>query len=76
MKDALGHGSDPRFAARTPTLADASRPGMRLPVNRQPMPSDSIDTMRTVAGLRRQLQSAGPGHGSALMQGIKNFLGG
>jgi len=74
MKDAKGHGSDPRN--RMPTIEEASRPGIRSPAGAgKPMASDNIDTMRIIADLRARMSGTGPGHQAALGQGIRNLQG-
>lgn len=77
MKDARGHGSDGRdggsFGKRQQIGISMNGPGFS---RRILSPQDRSETQRTVARLRGQLVSTGPGHTSALMQGIKNILGG
>src|SRR5208283_1628581 len=89
-KDAKGHGSnsrgggqpsladmravDPHYGA--PSLRDATRPGIRTPGNRGPsLPPDKIDTMKTIADLRSRMSGTGPGHQTALAQGVRNLGG-
>ena len=92
MKDARGHGSDSRGGIgpeakararaaflnyRGPTLQEAARRGAAFGGGRgKPLPQDNLDTRRTVNDLRSRMTSTGPGHMAALMQGIKNLLGG
>lgn len=85
MKDAKGHGSNPRGAAggsesgqfvAHPTVQEASRPGIRTPVGRpERMPSDNLDTMKTIADLRARMSGTGPGHRDALGQAVRNLEG-
>jgi hypothetical protein len=76
MKDARGHGSDMRSGGlRGVTLG----PDFRAPIGAMKMRPDrdfKNDAERTVYDLRQRMASAGPGHKTGLMQGIKNFLGG
>ena len=75
MKDAKGHGSEARGGGPT-SLRDAERPGIRTPGSRGPsLPSDNIDTMKTIADLRARMSGTGPGHQTVLSQGIDNLKG-
>jgi len=77
MKDAHGHGSD---SGNPSTIKSGGLRGVGIAggfsgkplAPRQP----TSEAMRTVADLRSRMSSAEPGHSSALMQGIKNLLGG
>lgn len=77
MKDQLGHGSDGRDGGTFNKRQQigfgnhANFSGRKLLGASNP----STPTQRTVSRLREQLRTAGPGHQSALMQGLRNILG-
>lgn len=77
MKDAHGHGSDPRgigggFSTfKTGVLKDV---GVSHDARFSPKAYGNIN--RTVASMRAQMQNTGAGHRFGLMQGIRNLLGG
>ena len=73
MKDAHGHGSDPR-GGYTPFKTAGLR-GVSLANGAKFSPRYG-DSKRMVESLRSQMRGTGPGHQATLMQAVKNFLGG
>jgi hypothetical protein len=77
VKDPRGHGSDGRdggsFSKRQQIGISMLGPGFS---GRQLSPQTKTQVQRTVTQMRERLHNTGPGHSSALMQGIRNLLGG
>jgi hypothetical protein len=82
MKDSGGHGSSGRggFKSGRPTgsgLPFGVRQGFQTKSGMKPdNDRTNNDANRTVADLRSRMSGTGPGHQSALWQGIKNLVGG
>ena len=82
MKDARGHGSDTRgeFRPNDPMPMKHGMIGFRTGgpgFSGKVLNAGAMsDAQKTVARMREQLQSTGPGHSAGILQGIKNLLGG
>lgn len=76
MRDARGHGSDPRNSASgSQRFKTAGLRGMGLAPGATFLPRYG-NAKQVVEAMRAQMRTTGPGHRAGLMQGIKNFLGG